>query len=466
VARIEGVQSRRLESWKEIAAFLGRDVRTVIRWEKERGLPVHRDTSGPGRPTVFAEAEELECWLLGHPEELTSGSVPDKPVPGEHILPKRSRFSRVLWGLGLLLFAAMVLVGLKVDLAMDTQRHLEFTRIDFPAMYPMSVAVTDFDRDGNPDIVFTNASGDSIDILFGDGHGSFGRRISIPSPTEPERLTVVDFNGDGLPDIAVTYHSSHDVNVLLADRHGGFRESFRWAAGGRSRWITAADVNRDGIADLVIACSDVKKIAIGLGRGDGTFDRFREYETDGEASSVVVADFTRDNIPDLLTADYRLAGGRTVSLYRGAGDGSFLPPQQFRAGFGPLAIAVADLNRDGSLDIATSDYYDTITVMLAQKGGFNKSETIGSGKANGFIEAADFDGDGKVDLIVVGEHSNDVRILYGDGQGKFRSSQYWDTAGYPDSIAVADFDHDGRSDFVIGAVFGNQVSVYLNRTKR
>src|SRR3954462_10475936 len=74
-----GTKTRRLDSWKEIAAYLGRDVRTVIRWEKERGLPVHRDSSGPGRPTVYAEIEELDRWLMGHTDGLTSAGSTAAP---------------------------------------------------------------------------------------------------------------------------------------------------------------------------------------------------------------------------------------------------------------------------------------------------------------------------------------------------------------------------------------------------
>src|SRR5713226_4241460 len=52
---------KRLDSWKEIAAFFGRDERTVNRWEKELGLPVHRLPGTKGR--VYAFAEELAAWL-------------------------------------------------------------------------------------------------------------------------------------------------------------------------------------------------------------------------------------------------------------------------------------------------------------------------------------------------------------------------------------------------------------------
>lgn len=55
-------QGQRIDSWKEIAAFFGRDERTVKRWESQRGLPVHR-VPGGGRGTVYAFTEELTAWL-------------------------------------------------------------------------------------------------------------------------------------------------------------------------------------------------------------------------------------------------------------------------------------------------------------------------------------------------------------------------------------------------------------------
>jgi len=62
----------RLDSWKEIAAFFGRDERTVRRWEKERGLPAHR-VPGGGRGGVFAYSAELKEWLKGPGSELQAG---------------------------------------------------------------------------------------------------------------------------------------------------------------------------------------------------------------------------------------------------------------------------------------------------------------------------------------------------------------------------------------------------------
>src|ERR1700733_6889442 len=56
--------NRRLDTWKEIGAFFGRDERTVKRWESTRGLPVHR-VPGGGRANVYANTDELVEWLKG-----------------------------------------------------------------------------------------------------------------------------------------------------------------------------------------------------------------------------------------------------------------------------------------------------------------------------------------------------------------------------------------------------------------
>jgi hypothetical protein len=67
--------SQRLDSWKEIAAYLGRDIRTVARWENERGLPVHRVPGGQ-RHAVFAYTAEIDRWLTTGPGALADGGVP------------------------------------------------------------------------------------------------------------------------------------------------------------------------------------------------------------------------------------------------------------------------------------------------------------------------------------------------------------------------------------------------------
>jgi len=59
----------RLDSWKEIAVYLRREVRTVQRWEKREGMPVHRHGHSKGN-TVYAFREEIDAWLIGRRKVL------------------------------------------------------------------------------------------------------------------------------------------------------------------------------------------------------------------------------------------------------------------------------------------------------------------------------------------------------------------------------------------------------------
>ncbi|MGA8272876.1 MAG: hypothetical protein WB919_15045 [Candidatus Sulfotelmatobacter sp.] len=81
--------TKRLDSWKEIAAFFGRDERTVKRWEKERGLPVYR-VPGSARGGVFAYAEELSQWLNAS-NHARDGAEPAAENPAAHASADESR---------------------------------------------------------------------------------------------------------------------------------------------------------------------------------------------------------------------------------------------------------------------------------------------------------------------------------------------------------------------------------------
>src|SRR5436305_6122272 len=70
----------RLDSWKEIAAYLGREVRTVQGWEKTEGLPVHRHQHAR-QGSVYAFRSELDCWREAR-------RIASEPSAGETVLPE------------------------------------------------------------------------------------------------------------------------------------------------------------------------------------------------------------------------------------------------------------------------------------------------------------------------------------------------------------------------------------------
>jgi excisionase family DNA binding protein len=102
----------RLETWKEIAAYLGKDERTVRRWEAERGLPVRR-LPGQSRSRIYAETEALDRWMAGaqtHDEPTAPANEPihaAEPAPaGEDQRPAPRRPGRRVYIAGAVLAAA------------------------------------------------------------------------------------------------------------------------------------------------------------------------------------------------------------------------------------------------------------------------------------------------------------------------------------------------------------------------
>src|SRR3979490_2496647 len=81
----------RLDSWKEIAAYLGRGIRTVQRWEREEGLPVHR-LAHEKRASIWARREELAAWWESR--RLTLAAA---PTPEANNAPVAPRLERMTW---------------------------------------------------------------------------------------------------------------------------------------------------------------------------------------------------------------------------------------------------------------------------------------------------------------------------------------------------------------------------------
>ncbi len=100
---------RRLESWKEIAAFFGREERTVRRWEKESALPVHR-VPGGAKGRIYAYESELRRWLAT-PRAVPEASTPAQPAIEAIDQPRLLKFGLAgKWALALSLVAVVAVV--------------------------------------------------------------------------------------------------------------------------------------------------------------------------------------------------------------------------------------------------------------------------------------------------------------------------------------------------------------------
>jgi len=207
-----------------------------------------------------------------------------------------------------------------------------------------TIGVGDFDGDGRPDVAAS--AGTSLIIGLGNGDGTF--RIVSKQIVAPYATSVVaaDFNNDGKTDLAVTAFEHGNVDILLGNGDGTFVNSSSFHTG-PSNQITAADINGDGLVDLAICTQAVLRVA--SGNGDGTFQKPVGLSAGHgtEPSQVVAADFSGDGRLDLGVGD---VGLDSLVVFVNESNGKF-EKQIFSSPNAPGSLAAGDLNNDGKLDV-------------------------------------------------------------------------------------------------------------------
>src|SRR5665213_3328636 len=122
---------------------------------------------------------------------------------------------------------------------------------------PVSVTVGDFNGDGKPDLAVALADyySNNVSVLLGNGNGTFQPTVNYTAGTRPQSVTVGDFNGDGKPDLAVadSFSFGSGVDVLLGNGNGTFQAAVNFFAGNAPYSVAVGDFNGDGKTDLVVA---------------------------------------------------------------------------------------------------------------------------------------------------------------------------------------------------------------------
>ncbi len=355
--------------------------------------------------------------------------------------------------------------------------------------FTQTVAAGDFNADGKLDLALanqcndTNCTNGSVTILLGNGDGTFRAAVSYPSGGDATFVAAGDLNGDGKLDLVVANNETNNVGVLLGNGNGTFQPVVEYASGGtQASSLALADLNGDGHLDLAVTNFLSGNVSILLGNGNGSFQSAVSYLSGGfSVSAVVVADFNHDDKPDLavsnLCNDPNNCTNGLIGVLLGKGDGTFQPAVTYSpGGQSSYSVAAADFNGDGKLDLAVSDETTGLTVLVgAGDGTFQLGPTYDSGGLDSFFAVvADINGDGKADIVMSNDCASDcstgsVVPLIGNGNGSFHAP-----AKFPTNVATflastaADFNHDGRPDLALAGLCGNAdcsigvVAVLLN----
>jgi uncharacterized repeat protein (TIGR01451 family) len=302
---------------------------------------------------------------------------------------------------------------------------------------PIAIATGDFNDDGKADLVVANGDSGNVSVLLGNGDGTFQSAVNFGAGiVAPEEIFVGDFNGDGKWDVAV-----------FAARNS--------------------------------ASSIPGVLSVLLGNGDGRFQMGKVTELSVYTIGIGVSDFNGDHKSDLVVSEFN--SSFSLSIRAGNGDGTFqaaIPvtnPISCASGTettGCLALAIADFDKDGKMDLVITDSVGLQVLLGNGDGTFRNggNVAVADGYSVGFVSTSDLNDGGTTDLLVMSTHTKCAAfncqstqhwsVFRGKGNGSFGAEQIFATGsssrnefgfGGNDGIGdvlMADFDGDGKPDIL------------------
>jgi hypothetical protein len=329
---------------------------------------------------------------------------------------------------------------------------------------PSFVALGDFNRDGALDAAVANVGPPgSVTIHLGAGNGTFAAAPPVDGGPSPHAIAVADLNRDGRLDLVVSNLFDARIVVLLGNGAGGFAAtpSSPIVTGSSPGPPVAADVNGDGIPDILVPSADANTIAVLLGDGAGGFAAATPLQTVDSPMSVAVGDLNGDGALDVVVVHND--SGSTLSVFLGVGDGTFGARDDVASFPAPRAVVLADVNRDGHLDALVGSIM-SLAVHLGDGTGalpLTSSQGLPVTGDRG-VAIADLDRNGILDVVTTGDNpDSQVALGFGNGNGGFSVVGPFSTGSDPQGAAVGDLNGDGRLDVVVANHDDGTISVLL-----
>ena len=289
--------------------------------------------------------------------------------------------------------------------------------------------------------------------------------FTLGSGSQPVAIAAVDFNGDGTSDVAVADAGSKSIRILYGVGDGTFQAGTPLAITGNPYAMIIGDFDGNGLPDIAAAQApgtggSTSSVTIFLNAGNETFDlgettQVLTSQTSTDAINLVAGDFNKDGKLDIATTNF---SDNSVDVLLGAGNGTFTTNTRYDVGTQPQAIATADFDKDGNLDLAVTDYKsdDTGTFPVVSflrgdgAGNFSTSADISTGQANDptgkAIITEDYNGDGKPDLVAANPDGSASALLNNGGLMQFTVTNI-PVGGAAGAVADGDFNFDNRPDF-------------------
>jgi hypothetical protein len=360
-------------------------------------------------------------------------------------------------------------LGFSVALNTGSGQFGNPTSYSAPGVNAIAVGSGDFNGDGKQDLILGGgisagvaSSAAQAAYLLGNGDATFGPPQPLAKDVGP--FVVADFNHDGFSDLA---YSSGSALVLLSGSSAGLEEPGQSTptSGAVISYLFVADLTGSGALDLIASCA-AQNVLVFLPDGKSGFTAPLSY---APGYFFALADLNGDGILDLVG----IGSGTSLNFAPGIGDGTFAALPNTPNGQQTQQPVTADMNGDGLIDVVLFDANKNPLVFLSRGDGRfvptpNAALPIpisGVLSPSGAIAAtADFNGDGKVDVVsiqpgyfpvpVMGPEGPPVYADFsmdlgnGDGTLTFKAQTQLSVFGVLAAVS-GDFDGDKKQDLVM-----------------
>ncbi len=317
---------------------------------------------------------------------------------------------------------------------------------------------------------------------------SFAPHVDFPAASVQVNVALGDLDGDGRPDAVTANYWTGNISVYRnlsttgVVNSSSFSLPVNLAVGSIPILIRLADVDGDGKLDIVAVnqgndrLSLFRNISTNGTLGSNSFAAQVELVTAGDPRWVSLADLNGDGKLDLMVACFSSGALSLFENHSAPGNFSFGPRVDLAGSVPTGTVEAADLDGDGKLDLAIGNAYQP-NILVFQNTHVGGALSAGSFAAPVYFATAsgsqitfgDLDGDGKIDIVAPNSLDNTVSLLRNVStpgviaSNSFAAPVSFATGNYPYSAALADLDGDGRLDIAIANSGSHTLSVFRNQ---
>ncbi len=311
---------------------------------------------------------------------------------------------------------------------------------------------SDLDEDGWLDLTIVNEVTADLRVFpnRADGSGLFDPYLEPPNPTGevPSPNENGDFDRDGSSDVAVANTEGDSISILLGQGDGSFGSHQEIPLATQPRGVAVLDADGDGDLDVAATQTGGDDLVVLLNDGSGVFGAPTGFGPGtGTPWALAAADFNEDGILDLAVGTQN---GQEVHLWRGMGDGTFTLETDQPLGGAAWMFAAGDLDGDGHDDLASANGGSSQgTILLGDgMGGFGAPDEYFVDPLVVASDVGDLDGDGDLDWMLA-SFGGDWAMFANDGDGTFTFVREFDSTDAASCAVIFDMDRDGDLDLAL-----------------